>query len=39
LAGIFNDSVVSVAPVFWTVAGLGIGMLRFSTRAAARVKG
>jgi hypothetical protein len=39
LAGVFNDSVVSVAPVFWTVAGLGIGMLRFSTRAAARVKG
>ena len=39
LAGVFNDSVVSVAPVFWTVMGLGIGMLRFSTRAAARVKG
>ena len=39
LAGVFNDSVVSVAPVFWTVLGLGIGMLRFSTRAAARVKG
>lgn len=38
LAGVFNDSVVSVAPVFWTVTGLGIGMLRFSTRAAARVK-
>ena len=32
MAGVFNDSVVSVAPVFWTMIGLGIGLLRFSAR-------
>ena len=26
VAGLFNDSVVSVAPVFWTLLGLGIGI-------------
>ncbi len=25
-AGVFNDSVVSVAPVFWVLLGLGIGI-------------
>ncbi len=36
LAGIFNDSVVSVAPVFWIVLGLGAGLLRYVPRAAVR---
>ena len=26
IAGIFNDSVVSVAPIFWVVLGMGIGI-------------
>jgi len=26
MAGFFNDSVVSVAPVFWVLLGLGIAM-------------
>jgi len=38
LAGVFNDSVVSVAPIFWTVTGLAAGMLRFCKRAPANVK-
>ena len=29
VAGVFNDSVVSVAPVFWAILGLGIALLRF----------
>ncbi len=36
LAGVFNDSVVSVAPVFWTMTGLGAGLLRLSERAEAK---
>jgi len=36
IAGMFNDSVVSVAPLFWTVFGLGVGLLRFSPRAAVK---
>ncbi len=26
LAGIFNDSVVSVAPIFWAVLGMGVAI-------------
>lgn len=36
-AGIFNDSVVSVAPVFWIVLGVGIA-LNFMNRAEAAKK-
>lgn len=32
IAGFFNDSVVSVAPVFWTVFGIGAGLLRYASR-------
>lgn len=38
LAGIFNDSVVSVAPVFWIVFGLGVGLLRFAPRVVVPVQ-
>lgn len=32
IAGLFNDSVVSVAPVFWVLWGLGIGLTNSSTQ-------
>lgn len=32
VAGLFNDSVVSVAPVFWILWGLGIGLTSSSTQ-------
>ncbi len=32
-AGIFNDSVVSVAPIFWIILGVGVGMNRCLTEA------
>ncbi len=32
VAGLFNDSVVSVAPVFWVILGLGAGLLRDAER-------
>lgn len=32
VAGLFNDSVVSVAPVFWVLWGLGIGLTSSSTQ-------
>ena len=34
VTGMFNDSVVSVAPVFWCLLGLGIGLLRDAPRRA-----
>lgn len=33
IAGIFNDSVVSVAPVFWVLWGLGIGLTNSKQKA------
>ena len=41
VAGIFNDSVVSVAPVFWVLLGLGIGinvMLKEKLLVSTKVK-
>ena len=38
VAGIFNDSVVSVAPVFWTLLGLGLALLQIAKRTGAAVK-
>ena len=32
VAGLFNDSVVSVAPVFWVMLGLGAGLMRDAAR-------
>ncbi|HHX61128.1 MAG TPA: hypothetical protein GX707_10515 [Epulopiscium sp.] len=33
IAGLFNDSVVSVAPVFWILWGLGIGLTSSKQKA------
>jgi hypothetical protein len=33
VAGLFNDSVVSVAPVFWVLLGLGIAQNRILKKA------
>lgn len=38
IAGVFNDSVVSVAPIFWVVLGVGLGLLRNAERAPEKVE-
>lgn len=35
LAGFFNDSIVSVAPIFWAILGMGIGINRHHQKAIA----
>ena len=38
IAGVFNDSVVSVAPIFWVVLGTGMSLLRNAERAPEKVE-
>lgn len=33
LAGFFNDSIVSVAPIFWAILGMGVGINRHHQKA------
>lgn len=35
LAGFFNDSIVSVAPIFWAILGMGVGINRHHQKAIA----